>query len=71
MSVSLLDLQRSNLKKCACLETYVTSRPAGIIPKRCVYVLYQSLTHKDNKRCLKSPGTDVAAAGFERVSQDF
>ena len=26
---------------------------------------------EDNKMCLKSPGTDVGAAGFERVSQDF
>ena len=24
-----------------------------------------------HKMCLKSPGTDVGAAGFERVSQDF
>ena len=24
-----------------------------------------------NKMCLKSPGTDVGAAGFEKVSQDF
>ena len=24
-----------------------------------------------SKMCLKSPGTDVGAAGFERVSQDF
>ena len=23
------------------------------------------------KMCLKSPGTDVGAAGFEKVSQDF
>ena len=24
-----------------------------------------------SKMCLKSPGTDVGAAGFEKVSQDF